>query len=219
MAFTLCSSTQIYIESIPQNYLLTDHIEISLEDRHWAGRQHAPPLLTNKSSCSQRCVSQQRLEEAYAFHGSKIKHSSHVMYILFLLYWLYFQNCSRVVEIHGLTGCLDFKWLMWTLLYHDFAWVQLPVLLADLACTWSLGICLRGDGWRVVCRLWLWKLKEWRSFMNWWPTCSLPGVVCMRVWDFAWIKDWNTDRHIPLFLNGIYPMSFYVWKVYFVYWF
>ena len=92
---------------------------------------------------------------------------------------------SRVVEIHGLTGCLDFKWLMWTLLYHVFTWVQLPVLLADLACTWSLGICLRGDGWRVVCRLWLWKLKEWRSFMNWWPTCSLPGVVCMWIWDFC----------------------------------
>ena len=125
---------------------------------------------------------------------------------------------SRVVEIHGLPGCLDFKWLMWTLLYHDFAWVQLPVLLADLACAWRLGICLRGDGWRVVCRLWLWKLKEWRSFMNWWPTCSLPGVVCMRVWDFC-LNSGLEHRYIPLFLNGLYPVSFYVWKVYFVYWF
>ena len=33
MAFTLCSNSQIYIESVPQNDLLTD-IEISIEDRH-----------------------------------------------------------------------------------------------------------------------------------------------------------------------------------------
>ena len=51
LAFTLCSSSQIYIESVPQNYLLTDHIEISIEDRHKAGRQHALPLLTNKFGC------------------------------------------------------------------------------------------------------------------------------------------------------------------------
>lgn len=62
MAFTLGSSSQIYIESTPQNYLLTDHKEISIEDRHRAGRQHAPPLLTNTGH-PQSWLSPKRLDE------------------------------------------------------------------------------------------------------------------------------------------------------------
>ena len=37
ITFPLCSNSQICIETIPQNYLLTGHIEISIEDRHGEG--------------------------------------------------------------------------------------------------------------------------------------------------------------------------------------
>lgn len=60
---TVCSNSQIYMKSVPQNYPLTEHIEMTTEDRPRVGWYHAPSLPANKSGCPQSWFSQKRLDE------------------------------------------------------------------------------------------------------------------------------------------------------------